>query len=377
MGCGLVSQRGSAVLEVDRPISRDSGGRSSAASQRAQVAADSSSPSERRRRAGSNRDRSSSEGDQEDGDRPAAQQGGRNNARRFMVGERITVTTRLPHNIQDHAFCFECGVFFHVGTMTSPECANCGSSFVQFLRSTQDQNWISADNPNAQGFAFDDQLDNSISASLDETPIPRKPTQAGFLQSLKTVQLDAAEVKERTLLGASDPRSNCAICRETFAVGDQLQKLPCHHEFHADCILLWLKGNCTCPICRWQLPEAADVEEEQEEQKAVLKTTTATGPAALRTPISDEPAADAEEEEPPRRLPSHDGGEADEAVEEVFARPRQQEEPQRLRCPGSVDAPERSQSPSDLPGVASRPDESTWCRGAQGEPKPVVPHDAA
>jgi len=116
----------------------------------------------------------------------------------------------------------------------------------------------------AQGFSFDDQLENSISASLAETPIPKKPTQKSFLVSLQLTQLDKAEVEARSRLEASDPRCNCAICRDSFVVGDSVHKLPCNHEFHAGCILLWLKGNNTCPICRLQLPEGVDGEEEQE-----------------------------------------------------------------------------------------------------------------
>ena len=45
-------------------------------------------------------------------------------------------------------------------------------------------------------------------------------------------------------------------------MGDELHELPCHHEFHASCIQLWLHGSNTCPICRLQLPEAAEDELE-------------------------------------------------------------------------------------------------------------------
>ena len=40
-----------------------------------------------------------------------------------------------------------------------------------------------------------------------------------------------------------------------------MQELPCHHEFHADCISLWLRGSNTCPICRLALPEALEEED--------------------------------------------------------------------------------------------------------------------
>lgn len=158
--------------------------------------------------------------------------------------------------------------FFNVSGRNNPQCTNCGGAFIQYIRSAQEQNWVVAGNAIAEGFAFDDQLDNSLSVSLNEAPMPKKPTKASFLQSLAKVKLDRADIEERALLHTSDPRSTCAICRDAFIVGDSVQKLPCNHEFHADCILLWLKGNNTCPICRLQLPEGVDGEEEQEAVKA-------------------------------------------------------------------------------------------------------------
>ena len=46
----------------------------------------------------------------------------------------------------------------------------------------------------------------------------------------------------------------CLICSETFEIGCVVTSLPCGHMYHSDCIVGWLHRNCTCPICRYELP---------------------------------------------------------------------------------------------------------------------------
>mmetsp|Transcript_43092 Transcript_43092/g.119184 ORF Transcript_43092/g.119184 Transcript_43092/m.119184 type:complete len:352 (+) Transcript_43092:75-1130(+) len=213
--------------------------------------------------------------------------------RRFIVGERVVMTSRLPGSVQDHAFCFECGAFFQLGTLRSPQCSRCGSNFVQYLRGNGGEHWISAESSNAQGFAFDDQLDNSITASLDETPMQKKPTQGSFLKGLPAFQLSESEVQARSQLEAADPRRHCAICRDGFGTDDTLRRLPCAHEFHDSCIVLWLQGNNTCPICRCKMPEASDDEDDEETEepaRSVSRHTLVSG-AELEREGREEAAA--------------------------------------------------------------------------------------
>eukprot|EP00439_Symbiodinium_sp_Y106_P003600 s5937_g1.t1 len=283
---------------------------------------------------------------------------------------------RRQENIQDHAFCFECGIFFYAGNGQSPQCSQCGSSFVQFLRATQDSNWITTDNPIAQGFSFDDQLENSISASLAETPIPKKPTQKSFLASLKLSQLDKVEVESRSRLDASDPRSNCAICvdlgafevsvtisqqtgsnskgqckildathgRDSFVVGDSVYKLPCNHTFHAGCILLWLKGNNTCPICRLQLPEAVDGEDEPE----ILGSKNPAHDAAAE---SDE-GESSDKEARPLTPPASEAPRGNDAAAEASASDEETSTDVVIKdVSGEPSAGQRGHSPCNLPGA--------------------------
>ena len=139
--------------------------------------------------------------------RPTAERNG-TRAPSVMVRPHGLTATREASN----AFCFECGIFCNLNR-EAPECPQCGGAFVQFLHAVE-SNWISADDPGAQDFAFDDQLENSISVSLAETPVPKKPTKKSFLETLQSVQLDQHEVdaRSRSRQGevSTDPKSNCS-----------------------------------------------------------------------------------------------------------------------------------------------------------------------
>ncbi|OWM71554.1 probable E3 ubiquitin-protein ligase ATL44 [Punica granatum] len=44
---------------------------------------------------------------------------------------------------------------------------------------------------------------------------------------------------------------NCAVCLESFKVGERCRLLPiCSHSFHAECVDAWLLKRPSCPICR-------------------------------------------------------------------------------------------------------------------------------
>merc|ERR550514_2231624 len=107
-------------------------------------------------------------------------------------------------------------------------------------------------------FSFDDQLETSLTASMDHAPDGKCPTQASFLKQLPSLELREEEIKKRSELDPADPRRSCAICREGFGVGDGLRRLPCGHEFHGDCVVPWLQVHNTCPVCRWRLPQASE-----------------------------------------------------------------------------------------------------------------------
>ncbi|KAJ7942538.1 RING/U-box superfamily protein [Quillaja saponaria] len=45
-------------------------------------------------------------------------------------------------------------------------------------------------------------------------------------------------------------QDDCAVCLESFKVGDTLMHLPCAHRFHLRCLEPWLENNAHCPCCR-------------------------------------------------------------------------------------------------------------------------------
>ncbi|XP_034113058.1 E3 ubiquitin-protein ligase RNF181 homolog [Drosophila sulfurigaster albostrigata] len=59
-----------------------------------------------------------------------------------------------------------------------------------------------------------------------------------------------------------NPDLECAVCKEPAEEGSKFKVLPCKHEFHEQCILLWLKKANSCPICRYIFETDDEVYEE-------------------------------------------------------------------------------------------------------------------
>ncbi|KAI3452160.1 hypothetical protein Pfo_008825 [Paulownia fortunei] len=59
----------------------------------------------------------------------------------------------------------------------------------------------------------------------------------------------------------------CAVCKDEFAVGEKVTKMPCCHLYHGDCIFPWLSIRNTCPVCRYELPtDDANYEKRRSER---------------------------------------------------------------------------------------------------------------
>ncbi|VVA95266.1 unnamed protein product [Arabis nemorensis] len=51
---------------------------------------------------------------------------------------------------------------------------------------------------------------------------------------------------------STEMSNGCVICMEDYTKGVFVaNKLPCEHDFHANCILEWLQFNRRCPLCRF------------------------------------------------------------------------------------------------------------------------------
>merc|ERR1740121_2564594 len=61
-------------------------------------------------------------------------------------------------------------------------------------------------------------------------------------------QIDALPEEVYTV-EAHGELEGCSICLSDFDEGNRIRRLPCSHNFHAQCIDQWLKRSTRCPLC--------------------------------------------------------------------------------------------------------------------------------
>ena len=61
--------------------------------------------------------------------------------------------------------------------------------------------------------------------------------------------------------------TSCGICLDNYSKGDEIVQLPCLHFYHAKCINAWFKVNNTCPVCRKEIWDEDDKDNQQERQR--------------------------------------------------------------------------------------------------------------
>ena len=65
----------------------------------------------------------------------------------------------------------------------------------------------------------------------------------------KTVTQDILDSFETDIVTQNDVEMECAVCMETYQVGQERKHLPCGHIFHKNCIDTWLKNSSlNCPL---------------------------------------------------------------------------------------------------------------------------------
>ena len=74
---------------------------------------------------------------------------------------------------------------------------------------------------------------------------------------------------KRRVVSEGDKETVCSVCREEYKQGDVVMVLPCKHTFHdampgeekgndEGCILPWLKGHDSCPMCRASISKSLE-----------------------------------------------------------------------------------------------------------------------
>ncbi|KAF9169396.1 hypothetical protein BGX21_010468 [Mortierella sp. AD011] len=89
--------------------------------------------------------------------------------------------------------------------------------------------------------------------------------------------LDANTTQQTTPATVNAPideatNETCAVCLDEFSDGEEIRILPCHHEFHCECIDPWLtRKSSTCPLCKYDcMPRTMEEVEGRGEDANVV-----------------------------------------------------------------------------------------------------------
>ncbi|XP_037886209.1 RING-H2 finger protein ATL70-like [Glossina fuscipes] len=71
-----------------------------------------------------------------------------------------------------------------------------------------------------------------------------------FSGDLRTSQINMLPSYEYNVDKSCDNQAYCAVCINDLVSKELIRKLPCGHNFHAECLDKWLQSHETCPMCR-------------------------------------------------------------------------------------------------------------------------------
>ena len=93
-----------------------------------------------------------------------------------------------------------------------------------------------------------------------------------IVEALPSFEYSAEEMKQGL---------ECVVCLEEFEEGEKGRTLPkCGHNFHLDCIDMWLHSHSTCPLCRTSVGDDGDVKQSEAVAVEILEQPPA-GQAAV------------------------------------------------------------------------------------------------
>ena len=104
------------------------------------------------------------------------------------------------------------------------------------------------------GALLDDSRGSSQFPAPTATEIAHGPdpgtTNASPSSEHTTGSAEALETSDNSRPPRDRENDMCLICRSEYEPGEVLQRLPCFHEYHRDCITNWLVQEARCPVCR-------------------------------------------------------------------------------------------------------------------------------
>ena len=157
-----------------------------------------------------------------------------------------------PNNVSVHPYNIHGrSPFYHrdfADDVFDPMFETFGSTLNAFFRNNFSSNFRSNINNSILNHIIDIIQSNAENSKKSKHP----PTKKEALSKLKKFAMSDKYCK-KTKAGAYE-LPNCCICISAIAKGENTVLLPCGHMFHWNCCYSWLKGNNTCPICRFELP---------------------------------------------------------------------------------------------------------------------------
>ncbi|KAI5661013.1 hypothetical protein M9H77_20336 [Catharanthus roseus] len=94
-------------------------------------------------------------------------------------------------------------------------------------------------------------LASSSISNIDSPPYPFDPTSTFHIFSPGGLVESAIKSIPLSIYSRKSNSHNCAICLLEFKENDYVRTLPvCSHDFHVDCIDIWLRSHANCPLCR-------------------------------------------------------------------------------------------------------------------------------
>ncbi|KAI7867659.1 hypothetical protein BDF14DRAFT_1742880 [Spinellus fusiger] len=97
-----------------------------------------------------------------------------------------------------------------------------------------------------------DSSEGSSEDSLENLPENPPEDLPKDLPAERSLELAEEKSEVDTILSIPETREACVICLDEFSKGDTIRQLPCHHEYHCECIDPWLTiKSAACPLCKY------------------------------------------------------------------------------------------------------------------------------